>query len=166
MSTRANISPDASDAAVARAEIERRLPHGGAMCLIERVVSWSADAIVCQAASPGPGHPLATSLIGTHVQATRSARRTSSTLHAVATVEYAAQAVALHASLVDAATVPRAGLLAKLSGVELSPRPVDGALTVQARLVTRSDAACLYAFDVRDAQGACAAGRLMIAFTA
>jgi hypothetical protein len=74
--------------------------------------------------------------------------------------------VALHASLVDGAAAPCPGVLAKLGDVTLSPRPVEGALTVEARLVARSDDAGLYAFAVKDALGACCSGRLMIAFTA
>lgn len=152
--------PEPTGRVVDRAEIERRLPHAGAMCLIDVVDAWSADGIVCRAAAARAGHPLAASRQGPR----SPGQGTPPVLHAVTTIEHAAQAVALHASLVDDATGPRAGLLATLREVNLSSRPVCGALTVQARLVTRSDAGCLYAFDVRDTPGTCSSGRLMIAF--
>ncbi|MDB5820107.1 MAG: putative thioesterase [Rhizobacter sp.] len=154
------LGPSRSGGAIDRAEIERRLPHAGAMCLIDRVDRWQADSIVCHASAPGQGHPLAS--ISTTSQGSPEGRPT--VLHSVATVEYAAQAVALHVSLIDGAPTPRSGLLAKLSKVTLSSRPVSGAMTIEARLLTRSDAGCLHAFDVRDMQGTCASGRLMIAF--
>jgi predicted hotdog family 3-hydroxylacyl-ACP dehydratase len=146
---------------VDRAEIERRLPHAGTMCLIDAVDTWSADDIVCRAAAARTGHPLAAS----SRDPSEASHGSSSTLQPVTTIEHAAQAVALHASLVDDATAPRAGMLATLREVNLSSGPVRGELVIAARLVTRSDAGCLYAFDVRDAQGACSSGRLMIAFT-
>lgn len=151
---------------VERAEIERRLPHAGAMCLVDRVDAWSANSIACRAAAPGADHPLAASPhVPTDAPPATAASIDAPTLHAVATVEYAAQAVALHASLVDEATSPRAGMLAKLSEVNLSSRAVQGDLVIQAWLVARSDAGCMYSFDVHDAHGACSSGRLMIAFT-
>lgn len=130
------------------------------MCLIDRVGAWQSDSIVCHACAPQPGHPLATSARGS----LHSMEGGATELHPIATVEYAAQAVALHGSLIDDAAAPRAGLLAKLSAVQLSSQPVRGEMTITARLLSRSDAGCLYDFDVRDTQGECASGRLMIAF--
>jgi predicted hotdog family 3-hydroxylacyl-ACP dehydratase len=150
----------ATGGSIDRAEIARRLPHAGAMCLIDRVDRWNSDSIVCRASAPERGHPLAW-IAATSQESTDAG---ATVLHSVTTVEYAAQAVALHASLLDGAPAPRSGLLAKLSEVTLSPRPVTGAMEIEARLLTRSDAGCLYAFDVHDMQGTCATGRLMIAF--
>lgn len=133
------------------AEIERLVPHAGAMCLLERAVQWDANHIVCEAESPRAGHPLAL----------------AAGVPVVAAVEYAAQAAALHAALLDRRLEARAGMLAKLSGVVLSEGHLDaasGALTIRADLLARSDAGCSYAFAVHDACGCRARGRLLVAF--
>lgn len=61
-----------------------RLPHRGSMCLLDAVVAWDRKRIHCTASSHHlPTHPL----------------RNASGLPAMSGVEYAAQAMALHASL-------------------------------------------------------------------
>ena len=134
-----------------RAQIERRIPHAGAMCLLDSVEHWDAATIVCHAAAPTAAHPLA----GAHG------------VPAVAAVEYAAQATAVHGALLDAAESPRAGLLAKLTDVELLADVLDetgGALTVRAGLLSRADNGCLYSFEVFDRRACVARGRLLVAF--
>lgn len=151
-------TPDSErQAVVDRAEIERRLPHTGAMCLISAISDWDADGIVCHAAPPGRGHPLAAPAA--------EAGEGTPWLNSTVTVEYAAQAVALHASLVDGTGSGRSGMLAKLADVSLAPRPVHGAMTIEARRIASSQDGCLYSFDVADKQGRCSSGRLMIAFS-
>jgi predicted hotdog family 3-hydroxylacyl-ACP dehydratase len=133
------------------AEIERRVPHAGAMCLLDCVARWDAGQIVCEAASPRADHPLAL----------------EQGVPVVAAVEYAAQAAALHGALLDGRLGPRAGMLAKLSGVVLSEGWLDassGGLTIRADLLARSDAGCTYDFAVHDACGCRARGRLLVAF--
>ncbi len=86
-----------------------RLPHAGRMCLLERLESWDSDTITCIATS--------------HRDADNPLRR-GGRLHAVAGVEYAAQAMALHSSLVSAPV---------LSSVEgYVPSPVEGPVPSQA----------------------------------
>lgn len=61
-----------------------RLPHAGRMCLLERLAAWDQDSITCLASSHRDAdNPL----------------RSSGRLPAVTGVEYAAQAMALHGSL-------------------------------------------------------------------
>jgi predicted hotdog family 3-hydroxylacyl-ACP dehydratase len=135
-----------------RGQIEARLPHAGAMCLLDRVVAWDEARIVCQAAAPAAGHPFA-----------RAQR-----VPAVAAVEYAAQAAALHGALLDGDREPRHGMLAKLSEVELAAGWLDGgsnALSVRAELLVRGASGCIYAFSVDDERGCRARGRLLVAFT-
>jgi predicted hotdog family 3-hydroxylacyl-ACP dehydratase len=134
------------------AEIERLVPHGGAMCLLERVIEWDADHVLCEATAPGADHPLAL----------------AAGVPVVAGVEYAAQAAALHGALLDGRLEARGGRLATLSGVELSDGWFDagsGGLTIRADLLARSSAGCSYAFAVHDAGGCRARGRLLVAFT-
>ena len=134
-----------------RAEIEARVPHAGAMCLLDAVQRWDAMSIDCQAAAPGPEHPLAR----------------GNDVPAVAAVEYAAQAAAVHGALLDDAGAPQAGLLVKLADVELpvvTLAEAGGALSVHAELVSRGASACMYRFEVRGPAACVARGRLMIAF--
>ncbi len=138
---------------LSRAEIQRRIPHAGSMCLVDSVQHWDARSIVCEAAAPSAAHPLAS----------------ERGVPAVAMIEYAAQAAAIHGSLVDASVAPRPGLLAKLIDVGLGgagPQASGGALLVRAELLARVDAGCLYSFEVRDRRSTLAQGRLMIAFQA
>ncbi len=133
-------------------EIERRVPHAGAMCLLDRVVRWDASRIDCEAESPRAGHPL----------------ELAQGVPVVAAVEYAAQAAALHVALLDGRLEPGGGMLAKLSGVVLSEgwlAASSGGLKIQADLLARSDAGCTYNFAVHDALGCRARGRLLVAFT-
>ncbi len=132
--------------------IQRIVPQTGAMCLLEAVTRWDATQIVCRALPPNAAHPLARDGV----------------VPAVAAVEYAAQATAIHGALLNNATAPQAGLLAKLTDVTLDcdSVPVNGGpLNVQAALVSASAAGCLYTFKVTTVLGPIAQGRLMIAFS-
>ena len=132
-----------------RAGIEHRVPHAGAMCLLDAVMQWDSTRITCIACAPSVGHPLAR----------------DGTVPAVAAVEYAAQATAVHGALLDAQVVPRAGMLAKLSNVELHTAciPADsGPLNVRAELLNRGVSGCLYAFEIAGRRQRIASGRLMV----
>lgn len=136
-----------------REEIEARVPHGGRMCLLDRVEMWSDATIVCRAVPPTPAHPLAR----------------GSGVPAIAAVEYAAQAAAVHGALLDGAAAPRHGLLAKLTDVELLHARLDeggGTLTVTAELLARIESGCQYRFEVRNERSGIARGRLLVAFHA
>lgn len=135
-----------------RAQIERLVPHAGAMCLLDAVTAWDSSHIACSGAGPAAQHPLA-----------REGR-----VPAIAACEYAAQAVAVHGALLDGVQDARDGMLAKLTDVELrmSFFPLDAAdVTVRAELLGRLATGCLYAFDVASHDQAVASGRLIVAFT-
>ena len=134
-----------------RAQIQARIPHAGAMCLLDAVQRWDATTIVCQAPAPTAAHPLAR----------------AQGVPAVAAVEYAAQAAAVHGSLLDGAAAPRDGMLAKLADVELSAAllgEAGGPLTVRAELLSRVASGCMYMFEVSDPRAVVARGRLLVAF--
>jgi len=133
-----------------RAEIECRVPHAGAMCLLDTVTHWDATSIAGEAAAPTHEHPLAR----------------GGGVPAVAAVEYAAQATALHGCLLDDMSTPRAGMLAKLNDVELAPGFIRGALSVRAELLSRAASGCMYSFSVHDQETCRARGRLLVAFAA
>jgi predicted hotdog family 3-hydroxylacyl-ACP dehydratase len=132
-------------------QIQARIPHAGTMCLLDAVLRWDATTIICRAAAPTAVHPLAR----------------AQSVPAVAAIEYAAQAAAVHGSLLDGTDAPRDGMLAKLSGVELSATGLDeagGPLTVRAELLGRADSGCMYAFEVSNRCRCVARGRLLVAF--
>ena len=135
-----------------RTEIARRIPHAGAMRLLDTVVDWNDKAIYCQADAPGADHPLAR----------------AGSVPSVAAAEYAAQAVEVHGALLDGVATPRAGVLAKLSDIVLHAPCLPsnaGALVVRAELLSRAASGCLYRFEVGTAAGGIASGRLLVAFT-
>jgi predicted hotdog family 3-hydroxylacyl-ACP dehydratase len=132
-----------------RAEIERLVPHAGAMCLLDAVTEWTSASIACTSAAPGAEHPLA-----------RNRR-----VPAIAAAEYAAQATAVHGALLEQSGRPRAGMLATLVDVQLAARaiPADGkALSIRAELLSRSAAGYMYSFEVGTAGATIASGRLMV----
>lgn len=133
------------------ADIERLLPHKGAMCFLDAVTDWDSENICCSATAPGAGHPLM-----------RSGKVSS-----LMAVEYAAQATALHGALLDAATSPQAGMLATLRNVDLHCMwfPVNkNALTIHAKLISRTVGGCSYSFKVASKHQPIASGYLLVAF--
>jgi predicted hotdog family 3-hydroxylacyl-ACP dehydratase len=94
-----------------RQQIALRIPHAGAMCLLQRVTAWDPAQIQCEADSHrDPANPL----------------RRRGRLPASAGIEYAAQAMAVHGALLEPpAGEPRRGFLAVLSQVEWRVRHLD-----------------------------------------
>ncbi len=134
-----------------QARIRQLVPHAGAMCLLASVDSWSDTEIRCTSPQPRHDHPLARAGV----------------LPAIAAAEYAAQATAVHGALLDGHDGPRGGMLASLIDVELKFAAFPaaaGELSVMAQLLSRSQAGCLYSFEVSHAQQGIASGRLMVAF--
>lgn len=132
-----------------RAEIARLVPHQGAMCLLERVVSCSEAAIAC--------------LSSTHRDADNPLRRDGA-LPAVCGVEYALQAMALHGAI-TAGAAQGAGFLAALSGVEVAARRLDevaGMLEIEAMALSRESRGFIYRFAVAGAGRVLLAGRATV----
>ncbi|HUJ88087.1 MAG TPA: 3-hydroxylacyl-ACP dehydratase [Burkholderiales bacterium] len=138
-----------------RAQIEALVPQRGAMCLLDRVLSWDGDGIVCASAS--------------HRRADNPLRARGR-LHALAGIEYAAQAVALHGAL--CARAGRAigpGLLASLREVELNAERLDlvaGELLAIADALVVERRHMLYAFRVEGDGRILLKGRAAIALVA
>ena len=118
-------------------QIAARLPHQGRMCLLEQVLSWS-DADLNATASSHRRHdnPL----------------RSASGLLAPCAVEYAAQAMALHGSLLATAdAAPRPGMLASVRNVRLGVArldTLDDDLLIHAERLAGDDRQVLYAFHI------------------
>jgi predicted hotdog family 3-hydroxylacyl-ACP dehydratase len=122
---------------VDKAEIERRIPHAGAMNLLDAVIEWNAQCIRCRATSHrDPANPL----------------RVNGKLYAISGVEYASQAMAVHGALSGTvAGRPRAGYLASLRDVVCHRATLDDdqdALMVYAESLMGDETRVMYAFAI------------------
>ena len=136
------------------------VPHSGTMCLLNRLEAWDDTRIECSADNHRhASHPL----------------RTRSGLLATCTIEYAAQAMALHGALIGQAHGASAspGFLASARGVTLHrwrlddlPRPPAGGpadeLLIQATRLAGDARQILYAFTVKHAGQSLAEGRAAV----
>jgi predicted hotdog family 3-hydroxylacyl-ACP dehydratase len=118
-----------------RAWIAERIPHAGKMCLLDRVVAWSDESIHCVATSHlDPNNPL----------------RANGRLTTLCGIEYAAQAMAVHGSLIGTARRrPRVGLLASVRNVAAYVERLDtleGPLSVEAERMSGVADNVLYRF--------------------
>jgi predicted hotdog family 3-hydroxylacyl-ACP dehydratase len=125
------------------AGIARRIPHHGTMCLLDRLDGWSASEIRCSSAQ----HRLAANPL-----------RSASGLLAPAAIEFAAQAMALHGSLVaPPGTEPSPGYIASVRNVRFGAMRLDtaaGDLQIHATRLAGGANEVMYAFSVGDAAGA------------
>ncbi len=134
--------------------IAARIPHRGRMCLLDRLLHWDASSVECSATGHAdPAHPL----------------RSAGGLLAPCAVEYAAQAMALHGSLVAAAeegAAPAPGYLASVRDVRFGVDRLDdvaGALRVRAWRLAGDGRQVLYRFEVAGDDGRpLAAGRVAV----
>lgn len=132
------------------AEICARLPHAGRMCLLERVEAWDGESIVC--------------LAGSHRDADNPLR-VDGRLPAVCGVEYAAQAMALHGSLLAADTPPAMGYLASVRDLQLDIDDlgqVTGDLRIRARHQGGDTTGFIYAFVIEAGGRRIMAGRAAV----
>jgi len=135
-----------------RAWIERHIPHQGRMCLIDEVVDWSADRIVCSSGGHrAADHPL----------------RAHGRLGIACGIELAAQAMAVHGALLaeGAADRPRAGLLASIRGVRmwaLRLDDVESDLLCQAVRIMGDQSTALYEFELRSSASRLISGRAAV----
>ncbi len=94
------------------AQIARLIPHQGDMCLLAVVTQYDPQSITCRATS----HRLVTNPL-----------RENGLLHSVCGVEYAAQAMAIHGTLISGQTdkPPRGGRLAGVRSLDLKVNRLD-----------------------------------------
>lgn len=141
--------------ALDHAAIAARIPHQGSMCLLDTVIDWSANHIVCRAIGhTDTAHPL----------------RAGGRLGAASGIEYAAQAMAVHGALVagtDAA--PRQGYLTSVRGATLHAERLDdlaGPLEVRAERLSGDAQHVLYGFTVHHAGRCLLEGRAAVVLDA
>jgi predicted hotdog family 3-hydroxylacyl-ACP dehydratase len=124
------------------------------MCLLDAVIEWSADTILCRSESH---------------RREDNALRAHGRLGIACGIEYAAQAMAVHGALRAAGSAEpyRAGLLASVRGLTLNADRLDdiaGALVARATLVHGDRAMVLYEFSLAAAERVLLSGRATIAF--
>lgn len=133
-------------------DIESRVPHAGAMVLIDEVVRHDASRITCRAETgPLEDHPLG-----------RKGR-----LPASALAEYGAQAMAVHGSLLAAEDVPpREGRLVALPELELGVAALESPaeLIIHADRIGGSAVGEVYEFRVLSDDNMLARGRATVMF--
>jgi predicted hotdog family 3-hydroxylacyl-ACP dehydratase len=114
------------------------IPHAGVMCLLDSVVSWDENTIVCQSLShQNPQNPL----------------NKNGKLSAIHAVEYAAQAMAVHGGLLARAKGEklRPGYLAALKDVQLHMTHLDDIsepLTIKADQIMAGGGNLMYTLEV------------------
>ena len=126
-----------------RTWIAAHIPHQGTMCLLDAVLAWTEDSIVCRATSHAdPANPL----------------RAEGRLGAATGIEYAAQAMAVHGALIAGDDAePRQGYLTSVRSVTLHVARLDdlpGALDVHAERLSGDGNHILYQFRL-DHAGRC-----------
>ena len=121
--------------------IAARIPHQGNMCLLDAVLRWDQDTIVCRATSHAAAdHPL----------------RAEGSLGIANGIEYAAQAMAVHGALLAGSeSAPAAGYLTSVRDVRWQVARLDDLapeLQVQAQRLSGDSNTILYSFQL-DAGG-------------
>lgn len=137
-------------------EICRLIPHSGKSCLLDEVLAWDDLTIVCRSLSHrSPDNPL----------------RSEGMLSSVHTVEYAAQAMAVHGALITRTggdPLP-SGVLVSLRGVKLAqPRldTIESSLLIEARQLLNDTGNMIYSYSVSCDAGPVSSGQLAIALVA
>ena len=138
-----------------RGWIAAHIPHHGSMCLLDSVLEWSGQRIVCEALShTDPANPL----------------RDAGRLGAATGVEYAAQAMAVHGALLaqsDAA--PTQGYLTSVRGLSLHVDRLDdatGPLRVTAERLSGDMRLILYQFSLHCGERCLIDGRASVVLDA
>jgi predicted hotdog family 3-hydroxylacyl-ACP dehydratase len=139
-----------------RAWIEEHIPHQGRMCLLDEVIEWDVQHIRCRSA--------------TH-RALDNPLRSQDRLGIACGIEYAAQAMALHAALAAGAAggapvdTPKVGFLAGVRDVRLRVSRLDDIdcdLICEAILVAGDGLTAIYEFTLRDTLRSLLSGRATI----
>lgn len=132
-------------------DLAELLPHAEPMVLLDEIVKWNAQEIVCMARSHlNRDNPL----------------RDSGRLSVFCGVEYAAQAMAAHSRLTATATgAPPQGFIATASKLEAAVATLDhysDALVVTAIQVAVNGDSSLYGFSVATESELLLTGQLMV----
>jgi predicted hotdog family 3-hydroxylacyl-ACP dehydratase len=120
--------------------IEAHVPQKNGMCLLDEVLSWDSEQVLCRSTT----HHRADHPLRAHAQ-----------LGSACAIEYAAQAAAVHGALCETGSRgdSRHGLLASVRDVELAVVRLDtvaGDLLVHVRRIQSDARGALYTFEVSE----------------
>ncbi|WP_321324032.1 hypothetical protein [Thiomicrorhabdus sp.] len=126
---------------LSKSDIEAMIPHAGGMCLLEQVITFSNEEIVCRTQS--------------HLN-TDNPLKTDGKLSKMHLIEYGAQAIAVHGGLLERDSdndQPKLGYIAMLKAVKWGDfDPLTEFLEIKANAVMRDEISKLYEFTITDAQ--------------
>ncbi|MDJ0805481.1 MAG: hypothetical protein QNJ78_01475 [Gammaproteobacteria bacterium] len=130
----------------------RLIPHAGGMCLLDEVLNWDQDSVVCLSRSHRRGDNPLRELAG---------------LDGMHAIEYGAQAMAVHGGLLAKASGSpiQAGYLVSVSNVKLRVDRLDlieSPLIVSARQLMADGGNLLYQFEVSAESTSVATGRAAV----
>jgi predicted hotdog family 3-hydroxylacyl-ACP dehydratase len=131
-------------------DIRALVPHAGAMCLLERIVSADDASVSCATTT----HRLPTNPL-----------RHEGRLAALHLAEYGAQAMAVHGGLTGDAA--RAGVLVAIRDLKLHVErldDVDGELLIEAKRLLANSGGLVYSFVARAAGRELGSGRVSVMF--
>jgi predicted hotdog family 3-hydroxylacyl-ACP dehydratase len=124
-----------------KSDIEAMIPHAGGMCLLEQVISFTDEEIVCRTKS--------------HLNADNPLK-TDGKLSKMHLIEYGAQAIAVHGGLLERDSdnnEPKLGYIATVKAVKWGEfDPLTEFLEITANSVMRDENSKLYEFFITDAQ--------------
>lgn len=141
---------------ITRSAIAKLLPHSGSMCLLESVTEYDATRIACTVRDHHDhAHPL----------------RHDGHLPITAGIEYAAQAMALHAILTrqNSAVSNTTAMLVQLSDVRWSCDALDqhiAPLVIRAEQTNALGNSANYHFQLLDKEGVLIEGQMLVHFQA
>lgn len=140
---------------IERNQIAQLIPHAGAMCLVDKVVSWDARSIRC--------------LTTRHRSRDNPLKRADGKIGAICAVEFGAQAMALHGRLVtNTSGAPMPGFLASVRDVRIHARFLEVVedIVIDAALLMGDGRGATYSFALSTVAGKLASGRATVVFDA
>lgn len=134
-----------------KTEIARLLPHGSSMCLIDEVISFDENKILCKTFSQiNPKNPLAV----------------DGRLPLMAYLEYAAQAAGLHLGLSQnksRSNAPTAGYVGTLKNIQFTSfDPITEELYISANVLIKEDKNAIYHFVIKASTSVIVEGRISL----
>lgn len=131
-------------------ELCSRLPHAGSMCLLDSVIDHDENSIRCASTTHlNPANPL----------------RNREGLGSLNGIEYAAQAMAIHRSLLQESISGQKGYLVGVRNIKVTQQWLDqqtDELIIEANLLGASDEGAIYNFSLSSAQDQIISGRVII----
>lgn len=137
---------------IEREQLCRLIPHAGSMCLLDNVLEWDENKILCSSRSHWlADHPLIK----------------NGALSSVHAIEYGAQAMAVHGGLLaqqqNESLLP--GYLAAIRDIQIklpTLQDIETELKVSATKMLAQGGSLMYQFEVRDAAQLIVSGRVTV----